>query len=261
MYFLLISLAIIFSGCDYESCSVPDCTPNECSNRGTCKITEKGISYCLCDCGYKPGDEPFTCVYDYDNEARKPIIYLYPTQQTKVNISFSEPENIILTHSYPTYPEGGWQVFAAEDGTLTDPLTGRIYYALYWEGFLKTSIPVNSGFIVKGEDTIKFLEEKLAILGLNSLEANEFIIYWLPVLESNEYNFIHFATDDWEDAAKISVKPQPDSTIRIMMLYKKVEKGFQAPVQELNQTPDRKGFVLVEWGGSELVDETIERMQ
>ena len=39
-------------------------------------------------------------------------------------------------------------------------------------------------------------EEKLAILGLNEREAEEFIIYWLPKLESNKYNYIRFATEE-----------------------------------------------------------------
>ena len=53
------------------------------------------------------------------------------------------------------------------------------------------------GFIVKGEDTAKFLEEKLEILGLNEREAEEFIIYWLPKLEANKYNYIRFASVEW----------------------------------------------------------------
>lgn len=39
-------------------------------------------------------------------------------------------------------------------------------------------IPVNEGFVVKGEDSSKFLEEKLAKLGLNEKESEEeYIIY------------------------------------------------------------------------------------
>ena len=36
----------------------------------------------------------------------------------------------------------------------------------------------SEGFVVKGEDSAAFLEEKLEILGLNYKEAEEFIIYW-----------------------------------------------------------------------------------
>lgn len=40
------------------------------------------------------------------------------------------------------------------------------------------------------------MEEKLAILGLNDREAEEFIIYWLPKLQENEYNYTIFASMD-----------------------------------------------------------------
>ena len=43
-------------------------------------------------------------------------------------------------------------------------------------------------------DVIKFLEEKLGILGLTEREAEEFIVYWLPLMEKNKYNYIRFET-------------------------------------------------------------------
>ena len=55
--------------------------------------------------------------------------------------------------------------------------------------------------------------EKLAQLGLNEREAEEFIIYWLPKMQNNPY----------------SLSPQL-----------------------LPEAPARNGFTVVEWGGSEI---------
>ena len=44
----------------------------------------------------------------------------------------------------------------------------------------------SEGFYVEDKDAIKFLEEKLSIIGLNDKEKNEFIMYWLPVLKDNK---------------------------------------------------------------------------
>ena len=44
---------------------------------------------------------------------------------------------------------------------------------------------MTEGFCVKGEDTAAFLEDALSKLGLNRKEANEFIVYWLPLMEQN----------------------------------------------------------------------------
>ena len=123
----------------------------------------------------------------------KPIIYLYPKKETEVSVKLKYPEKI--TCSYPEYNDG-WNVIAYPDGTLIDTKTNRTLYSLYWQGNNVVIPKTNTGFIVKGEDTIKFLEEKLEILGLNEKESEEFIIYWLPKMQNNKYNYIRFATLD-----------------------------------------------------------------
>ena len=45
---------------------------------------------------------------------------------------------------------------------------------------------LSKGFCVKGEDTAAFLEGALEQLGLTRREANEFIVYWLPLMEQNQ---------------------------------------------------------------------------
>ena len=98
----------------------------------------------------------------------------------------------------------------------------------------------------------KFLEEKLSILGLNEREANEFIIYWLPRLEKNEYNYIRFASiSEIDKIMPLEVSPQPDTIIRVLMEFKGLNKEIKVKEQELSKV-NRNGFVLVEWGGTEL---------
>ena len=179
----------------------------------------------------------------------KPIIYLYPEQETEVTVKVGNPQN--LTHTYPKY-ENEWKVLAKPNGDLKDLKTGRNLYALYWEGINKVEPNMNEGFIVKGEDTIEFLEEKLAILGLNEREAEEFIVYWLPKLESNKYNFIRFQTEEEiNNNMPLEITPKPDTVIRIVMEFKGLEKPIQIQEQKLS-TPQRTGFTVVEWGGTEI---------
>lgn len=179
----------------------------------------------------------------------KPVIYLYPTKTTEVAVKVGRPEN--LTHTYPKY-ETEWKVIANPNGDLTDVKTGRNLYCLYWEGINTVQPTMNEGFMVKGEDTISFLEEKLEILGLTEREANEFIIYWLPKLEANKYNYIRFQTmEQIEENMPLEITPEPDSVIRILMEYKALEEPIEIEEQQLT-TPERTGFTVVEWGGTEL---------
>ena len=180
----------------------------------------------------------------------KPVIYLYPTEDTKVDVHLVNKD--LLTCTYPKY-EDKWSVLAKPNGDLTYLSTGRSLYSLYYEANNIVEYKVtDEGFVIKGEDSATFLEEKLAILGLNAHEAEEFIIYWLPKLEANEYNYIRFATkEEINSNMPLEVNPNPDSIIRVLMTYKGLKTPFSVKEQVL-ETPNRDGFVLVEWGGTEI---------
>lgn len=182
--------------------------------------------------------------------AYKPIIYLYPKEDTEVSVKLQYKDNI--TTSYPKYLDG-WNVLAKKDGTLTDLSTNKNLYSLYYESENLLNFKVeNDGFIVKGSDASTFLEEKLAILGLTERESEEFIIYWLPKLEANKYNYIRFATlDEINKNMPLEINPNPDTIIRVLMTYKGLETPIDITEQQL-ETPTRTGFVAVEWGGTEI---------
>ena len=180
----------------------------------------------------------------------KPVIYLYPTEETEINVELKNKDKI--TCSYPKYKEG-WNVIANTSGDLTDTETGRNLYSLYYESEVVKDYKVeDEGFVVKGEEVAKFLEEKLAILGLNERETEEFIIYWLPKLEANKYNYIRFATEEEiEENMPLEITPKPDTTIRIIMTFKGLDNPIKVKEQKLEKV-ERIGFVAVEWGGSEI---------
>ena len=186
-------------------------------------------------------------------ETAKPVIYLYPEQETKVNVQLSF--NGTLTSTYPTLPSEGWTVTAQPDGTLTDE-EGRSYRYLFWEGVADVDWKQDSGFLVKAEDAREFLEQSLTQLGLNELEQNDFITYWLPKLEKNGESFVTFAAEQYTDNAILTVTPQPDSVLRVQMLISKVDDSNRAAFQKLPEQElprfEREGFVLVEWGGTDL---------
>ena len=119
------------------------------------------------------------------------------------------------------------------------------------EGETNTNYDLSKGFCVKGKDTAKFLEDALEKLGLNRKEANEFIVYWLPLMQDNPYNIISFQTDIYTDAAKLNINPSPDTLIRVFMTYQSLDKYVDLPEQQLS-APERNGFTVVEWGGTEI---------
>ena len=178
---------------------------------------------------------------------RKPVIYLYPEERTEVTVELDFDGK--LTSTYPEY-KSGWKVIAEPDGTLYDE-SGREYYCLFWEGISDTEYDFSTGFTVPGGETAAFLEKTLAEIGLTEKEANEFIIYWLPQMEHNAYNLISFQTDVYEDTAKLEITPEPDSLLRVFMVWKPVEKPAEIEPQTFEPFI-RKGFTAIEWGGAKV---------
>lgn len=179
----------------------------------------------------------------------KPIIYIYTEKEQEVEIKLSNPEKLTVT--YPKYIDK-WNVIARPNGDLTDLKTGRNLYSLYWEGKNTSVSDMKEGFIVEGKDTIKFLEEKLEILGLNEREAEEFIVYWLPKMEGNKYNYIYFQTmTEIEKNMKLEITPKPETLIRVLMEFKPLDKKIEVKEQQLEKK-ERKGYTVVEWGGTPL---------
>ena len=83
-------------------------------------------------------------------------------------------------------------------------------------------------------------------------ESEEFIVYWLPKLEANKYNYIRFASlEDISENMPIEFSKDPDTLIRILMIFKGLDEPIEVEEQIL-ETPVREGFVAVEWGGTEV---------
>ncbi len=186
------------------------------------------------------------CVNNEENYSDKPVIYLYPEEPTEVTVKLDY--NGELTCTYPDY-DNGWEVTAYSDGRLINRQDGNEYSYLFWEGKSKIKYDMSKGFVVKGEDTAEFLREKLEYMGLTPKEYNEFIVYWLPQMKENPYNLITFQNAIYTDNAKLDIKPEPDSILRVFMAFKPLAK----PVTVREQTLEpfvRQGFTVIEWGGT-----------
>ena len=176
----------------------------------------------------------------------KPIIYIYPEEEMDVKVKLENEDKLFI--SYPEY-DNSWDVRAFKDGTLIDKKTNRELYSLYYESLNKVDFKVmEDGFVVSSDEIIPFLENKLEILGLNSRESEEFIIYWLPILKKNKYNYIRFATiEEIDENMGLSIEPKPDSIIRVLMTFKGLDEKINVKEQELTPV-ERKGYSVVEWG-------------
>ena len=181
--------------------------------------------------------------------AEKPVIYLYPEQTREVRVRLDYDGR--LTDTIPAYGDG-WQVTAWPDGRLVNQADGQEYPYLFWEGEDCTEYDMSKGFVIPGSGTETFLREKLEFLGLVPTEYEEFIEYWLPRMKDNPYNLITFQREAYEKTARLYISPQPDSVLRIFMVYTPLEQPVRVEEPEMDRF-ERQGFTAVEWGGKEVL--------
>ena len=205
-------------------------------------VEMSSYNYKCCNLGY--------CYHysDYPAGMFKPIIYLYPTTKTEINVKLWTPKN--LSHTYPKYNLEKWRnIIAQPNGDLEDMDTWRKLYALYREWKSDIKLNFDEWFVVEWKDITSFLEEKLSTLWLNEREAEEFIVYWLPQMEDNKYNLIRFETiEEQNENMPLNITPKPDTIIRVMMDWKAIDEPIEIPEQQFT-TPKRNWFTVVErWG-------------
>jgi hypothetical protein len=183
----------------------------------------------------------------------KPVIYVYPKEETKVKIELDV--NGKLGFTYPLYKDG-WNFTATPDGNIT--INNNQYSYLFWESEMpKYAIDRNdkTGFLVSTDTLLPFLENSLSQMGFNSKESADFITFWYPRMMVNEKNHIKFLFNESCDAyAALKITPQPDHIFRVGMVWTEANSDF-IPEKQTILSLDRNGFAVLEWGG--MIDNSL----
>ena len=72
----------------------------------------------------------------------------------------------------------------------------------------------------------------------------------MPVLLKNKLSLCSFQSKKFFDNIKLNVTPKPDTMIRIFLCIKKIDTLIDIKEQNLEKN-ERKGFTVIEWGGSD----------
>jgi len=198
-----------------------------------------------------------------DARALKPVLYIYddqPGREVEVDLKLNDSD---MTTMWPKADnvqdnEYTWNVTTSDDGKIFDK-TGNEYSYIFWEASNYNYSSFDQGFCVKGSDTAEFLREKLREIGLTPEEYNEFIVYWAPQMENNEYNIIRFdgldPDDTYNNQYQLSVTDGEndlvDSQLRVFMVWQASDTYQDLEPQQFEPF-ERNGFTVVEWGGTEV---------
>jgi hypothetical protein len=189
----------------------------------------------------------------------KPVIYVYPDATTNVSIKLDVQGEIGFTYpafNTPGRISKGWDFTADTRGTIH--MNGKEYDYLFWDAKVPATQfnqTTSAGFFVSRDSLVPFFERSLTKMGLNYREQQDFITYWVPIMQKNETNFIHFMfTEEYDKIATINITPKPDHLFRVFMVWRDGNSfettGFNHG-QEI-PTATREGFTVIEWGGGEI---------
>ncbi len=173
--------------------------------------------------------------YQPAGECGKPVVYLYPERDMKVN-----------------YGVNGWTVLARSNGRLTNLADGKDYPYLFWEGQSQKTVETEGGFVVARADLNGFLNKTLDQAGLNKQESKDFMEFWYPRMMANRepYFILKFlGTQDFNKIAPLNITPKPDTLARFFMYYQPSDFKVNLRPQIINGF-SRNGFTVVEWGGT-----------
>ena len=67
----------------------------------------------------------------------------------------------------------------------------------------------------------------------------------------NEYLYSYVSNLPSAEKHKLQIDPAPDTLIRVFMAWKAADSFVELPEQELT-APERTGFTVIEWGGTEV---------
>lgn len=194
---------------------------------------------------------------------KKPVIYCYSDQNTKFDFQLIPKGE--LTFAYPSLESNyTWQM-KLENDVLSDQNSQQNYPYLFWESHQKnihfelSSIKQNKdeigGSIISKAKIVSYLDSTLTALGFNFKEKTDFITFWAPQMQKENYYLIQFVQNGQCDKfANYKINPTPNHLNRIYMLFAgntEPEFPFEVVKQQLKPL-ERNGFYFVDWGGIEI---------
>lgn len=183
---------------------------------------------------------------------KKPVIYLYPPEQTNVSVKVHPEGEFIFT--YPRYEEN-WECTAFPSGRIE--INQNEYNYLFWEAnqtINKESIQKTPASIVSKDKLVAFLEKSLDQFGFNSKEKADFITFWAPQMMKHEATEIRFLiNEECDQFANLDIAPKPDNLIRLYIVWSPIHEAISTNATDLGiPKQDRSGFTVLEWGGMEI---------
>lgn len=164
-------------------------------------------------------------VFESFAEMCKPVVYVYNTQSTDLQVSLDLFGKGFYTKLIPGFSTGTtWNIRTQEDGLTVD---NNFYEYLYYSVKVKDYIFNKDGWIIRGSEAVSFFEDKLPKLSFKLQEQKDFIDFWKDQFKPESYYFVSFKYNKEMDAlVGLSFDRKPQSIERVLF------EGYEIPSLE-----------------------------
>ncbi|MFH2049163.1 MAG: hypothetical protein ABIJ12_06930 [bacterium] len=169
-----------------------------------------------------------------------PNIYLYPETESNVSVTLDFPNGGYVNKSEPIYNDG-WNVNVTPEGLIDGE-----YDYLFYKAILPTQPNTNEGWLLTRANLEAEFRTILAEHGFVGREIDDFVEYWVPLLNDAPYYGVY--PQDVESFVELNISPQPENTLRVFLLVLPYEQPITIPVPREHDNFIRDGFTVVEWG-------------
>jgi PKD repeat protein len=172
----------------------------------------------------------------------KPNIYLYPKENTNLCVSLDFPKGGTVVKSIPEY-KNAWCVQVQTNGKIDNN-----YDYLFYESAQPNIWQHEKGWCIAQENLQQFFTNDMQKRGFAQNEIDDFITYWIPLLNQTAYYTIYPQEKQTIDQViSLEFSKQPDVIYRLFyVLEAATEQKLLAEPQSSHF--ERNGFTAVEWG-------------
>jgi internalin A len=173
---------------------------------------------------------------------KKPNIYIYPTERIHLDIQLIFPNGGKIIESTPNY-ENGWEIEVLPSGFINNQ-----YDYLFYEAQIPELMQREYGWKINGIDLSSFFINNLKSLLFAKEEIDDFIEYWIPLLDTTKTYVIYPQfNEELKKIIQLKFSIVPDNLIRVFYLIEESNENINIKTPQIPSFK-REGFTVLEWG-------------
>jgi hypothetical protein len=173
-------------------------------------------------------------------QVEAPVLYLYPETETDIEVKIDLHGRGFITVSEPEY-HNGWSVHVTPEGIIDGS-----YEYLFYEATMSVSLNSRYGWILEGSNLARELRDLLKDYGLTEKETEDFMGFWLPIIDGSPWYAVY--PQDADKLIALDITPVPDNILRVMLAIRPLERLITITPPPNIAPFEREGFTAVEWG-------------